>query len=236
MGTTILLKEERFEGPLDTLLQLIEKDKLDISKISLAYVTKQYVTYVQNLEEKLHFNELMFFVDIASKLIVLKSRLLLPYLEVQEEDEADELIEQLKVYQHVLEKARDLSKLFYTNENPLIANKPRVKTERKSIEYFLKGITPQTLENSMRRCIEKNSHPVPTQKTIKRIHTIEDTIERIQKHLQKLSSFKFHSLLGDSNSKGEIIVSFLALLELAKLATVRLEQEKNFKPIHVYST
>jgi len=98
------IKIEDFEGPLDLLLQLIEKQKMDINQISLAKVTEQYIHFIES-SDGISPGELADFLVIAAKLLLIKSRSLLPYLESEDEDSGFELEKQLKMYKLFAEAA-----------------------------------------------------------------------------------------------------------------------------------
>ena len=100
------IKIQKFEGPLDLLLQLIEQEELDITEISLAHITEQYLEYLATIEE-LYPDELADFLVVATKLLLIKSHMLLPELTLEDEDE-ESLTRQLQLYKKYVEAARRL--------------------------------------------------------------------------------------------------------------------------------
>src|SRR3989344_3794745 len=109
---TYIMKQEKFEGPMELLLELIEKEKLSISEISLAKVADEYISYVKGLE-KIDPEELAEFLVVAAHLMLIKSRSLLPQLKLTEEEEGsiEELEKRLKEYQRLRQLAGELKKL-----------------------------------------------------------------------------------------------------------------------------
>jgi len=101
----IKIKLEKFEGPLGLLLQLIESEEMDITQISLAKIADQYVDYIKSLDQ-INPDEMADFLVVAAKLLLIKSRALLPYLYPEEEEEIDELGQQLKMYKEFLEASK----------------------------------------------------------------------------------------------------------------------------------
>src|SRR3989338_9232980 len=101
------IKVDQFEGPLDLLLQLIEEEKLEVTTVSLAQVTEQYITVLnQRAKETVRPEELADFLVIAARLLLIKSRALLPFLHWGEEDEGEELTQQLKIYREYLQATK----------------------------------------------------------------------------------------------------------------------------------
>ena len=192
---TVKLKE--FQGPLDLLLQLTEEKKLDIIEISLAKVTNQYLTYLRNLE-KISLEDLVNFLAIASRLILIKSRILLPSLELTEEEEED--IEALKRQLDEYKKFKELAK------------KIEEIVEGRNIAYGrekYQGLKPIFYPPKNYKL--KNSN--------------EDKIRKIQEELSKKIQTTFQDITKKTESKVDIIISFLALLELVKQKIVNTKQD-----------
>lgn len=223
------IKLEQFEGPLDLLLQLIVEQRLDITSISLAKVTDQYLEFLANTES-LAPEELADFLVIAAKLLLIKSKTLLPQLEWDEDDEGS-LETHLRIYQEYLQASIQLNKLIrrkkwaYPRETlktfhlAPIFNPPTDLTTVDLRDIFiniLKGIKP---------IVE-----LP-QSLVKKTLSIKDRISYIQQLISDRVSVNFLSVLKGAKSKTDIVVSFLALLELIKQKTVVVTQPDIFSDI-----
>jgi segregation and condensation protein A len=227
METAVTL--EKFQGPLDLLLQLIEKEELPIAEISIAEVTDQYVRYLDTLEE-LFPEELADFLVIATKLLYLKSKTLLPYL-YPEEDEGPSLAEQLKLYKRYSEASKIIGKMW---ENNLLAygrTEPPVK-----MEEFVVPSNAQannlliSFTNLLKRL--KPVNPLPKLQ-IDSMVSIKERIVSIYEAVQKFRQLSFTNLLSDATNKTEIIINFLALLELVKTQKIFINQPTMFDDLHI---
>jgi len=222
---------EQFEGPLDLLLNLIEDQKLEITKVSLAKVAEQFIEYVNNSPE-LKPEEMADFLVIASKLLYIKSKALLPGLDLVEEGEAGDLEKQLKIYKEYREasvKVREMLK------------KKRFSFSRaKPIQVFTaKFIPPLDLNLTAMADIFKKAllklEPIVNlpQAMIKRTISLRDKIRHISDLILQKVTMNFKYLLGGSGDRTEIIVSFLAVLELVKQRTVDVDQTELFADISI---
>ncbi|MFA6098749.1 MAG: segregation/condensation protein A [Patescibacteria group bacterium] len=222
------IKLEQFEGPLDLLLQLIEQEKLDITELSLAKVTFQYLEYLNN-EKDIATEELADFLVIAAKLLLIKSRLLLPQLEIEDEEGID-LESQLKIYREFYEASKVLTKMIgkkkflFPRERMVIRiekifNPPKTLTAEKMKEIFSQVLHGLEVWVNL-----------PQEVLIKTI-SIKERIANIQSMISQQATLRFGELLRSTNSKTEIIVTFLALLELVKQRTITVVQESVFDEI-----
>lgn len=224
------VKVEQFEGPLDLLLQLIEEQRLDITVVSLARVTEQFLEYVKSLQEK-NPTHLADFLMIAAKLLVIKSKALLPNLElgVEEEEAAFDLTAQLLLYKKFKEAANYFKKLDARRRQSWTK-----EPEFGQLVTFLPdpALTKETLALSLRKLAEELKeivrHP---QDVIKEVVSISDKIQHIQKLISSKLETSLSELLKDSKSKTEVIVTFLALLELIKQRILTVEQSQLFEDI-----
>lgn len=223
---------EQFEGPLDLLLKLIEENNFDITKISLAKITDQYVSYMAEIEE-LRPVDLADFLVMAAKLLYIKSKALLPFL-IWNEDEDSDLEEQLKLYKEFLEASEKIKKMInkkrftFTREKQLNANDiifnppPSVNIRRLSeiCNDILAKLEP--IFELPKKLVEK---------TI----SIKEKIQEIRDLLFAQKSFSFNYFIEIAGNRTEIIVSFLAILELVKQSEVNLTQEILFEEIIIES-
>jgi len=225
------IKLKQFQGPLDLLLQLIEKKSLDLTEISLAKVTDQYLIYLKSLKT-ISLDNLADFLIIASRLVLAKSRLLLPFLELDEEEEED--IELLKKQLEEYKKFRNLAERLKK-----IADEKNISYNREKywgiepIFYLSRKINLKDFEKSFKAILNEIAllkEKLPKENLKLKI-SIKEKIEEIQKRLLVKTQISFQGMIKKSDSKIDIIVRFLALLELTKQKLVKVEQKKEFEEI-----
>lgn len=228
------IKLEQFEGPLDLLLQLIEKQKFDITQVSLSQVADQFIEYL-NQTKDLSLDELVDFLSVAAKLLLIKSKTLLPLLNPEEEEEIQKLEDQLKIYKEYFEASKKINEMLlkknfcFVRERSLKNIIPIFSPPKNLNKNILAEIFAEILKN-----LEAIINPsVGEQKIIKRIFSLQEKIEQIKNLIFKRSKLSFNHLINSSKSKIEIIVNFLALLELIKQRNVIVSQEENFKEIFI---
>jgi segregation and condensation protein A len=230
-GKKYQVRLDVFEGPLDVLLRLIEDRELDITKVSLALVTDQYLAYVRELTQ-VNPDDLAEFLVVAAKLLLIKSRALLPAPPGQdsgEEDVGDELARQLMEYKRLKELAWGLRQ----REEAGLRSYVRVALPP-SLEKKLdpSGLTLEDLLAAVRSALAVKPYDGPVDTMLAPILiTIGDQIQRIGSLLADQGQVSFNVLLQEARSRIEVIVSFLAVLELIKSRTVLVEQEQLFGEI-----
>ena len=224
------IKINDFEGPLDLLLQLIEKNKLDITKVSLSAVAEQYIDYINNLTES-DPELLADFLLIAAKLLYIKSRALLPELELDEDEELD-LAKQLKMYKKYIAASLQVKCLF--EKNNYAYGRPAELTKVKVDFQPPASLTVNKLQQVMVKLLDNlvKQEKIPHQ-TMAYVVSIKDKIRHIQQLLKSKSSLKFDELIKSAQNKTEIIVSFLGLLELVKQRQVNVWQVGIFEEIEI---
>ncbi len=219
-----------FEGPLDLLLYLIEREELDITAVSLAAVTEQYLEYMALLEN-LVVDQLADFLVIAAKLILIKSQALLPRppgIEV-EEDVGDDLVQQLLAYKQFKEVAKGLGQREAEGLRSFIRLAPPPKIESSHVD--LTGVTIEDLLKAVRRALEVAEPAPPVGDVVKPfVITIRDQIALIERTLQIQPYISFTQLL-QRGTRIEIAVTFLAVLELLKRRRIEVVQERLFGEI-----
>ncbi|HOZ36535.1 MAG TPA: segregation/condensation protein A [bacterium] len=226
------IKVDNFEGPLDLLLKLIEQEELDITKVSLAAVTEQYISYIDSLPDKKP-DILADFLLIAAKLLVIKSRTLLPELNLDEEEWAGDLEQQLKMYKKYLEASVLIGELA-TGEYYAFS-RPEYLVNMRGLEFR----PPRTLNISKLKSVmeaivsELDALSRLPQKTLAQAVSIKEKIEEIRSFLAEREFFHWHELAARAKSKTEIIVSFLGILELNKQRHLSIEQEEIFGEIKI---
>jgi segregation and condensation protein A len=226
----IKIKIQQFEGPLDLLLKLIEDQELDITEISLAHVTEQFLQYMRSLAD-LRPQELADWLVVAAKLLVIKSKALMPMLSLPEEDEeeAADLAWQLYQYKKYKESAKALDQL---QKKGLQGFSRGMSFLQKIVFFPDPAVNPATLRDTMLH-LAKNLEvfqEVP-RKVLEEVVTISEKIDQLQKLLSEKIQMKLKDLLENSKSKTEIIVTFLALLELVKQRLLTVDQEAIFSDI-----
>lgn len=226
------IRLEQFEGPLDLLLSLIEKEKLDITQVSLAQVADQYLEYLRN-QESTSLQNLSSFLTIAARLILIKSRALLPILEFDDEEEEsmDDLERRLQEYQRFREAAGKLGVFF---------GQRRIAHSRKSFLGTLVVFYPPSELTALKlRAHFANvlgSIPVLEvlpEKEILTIITLEEKILSLQNMLLERVEASFSDLIRVAADRAEVIVSFLAVLEMVKQRFIFVEQAKFFSDIRI---
>jgi segregation and condensation protein A len=224
------VKLEKFEGPLDLLLQLIEAEKLDISQISLAKVTDEYVHRLQE-QPDLPPEELADFLVIASRLLYIKSRLLLPFLNIGDEEPIGDLESQLKIYKEYLDASKTIAALIGKRRFLFVHDKlPHIEVGFAPP----KKLTPGQMAEMLRGVLKRLDMIVRIPRAvIEKTVSIHEKIGHIQSLISKAAKISFRALLSDAESRIEIVVSFLALLELVKQRSVSVSQEAMFEDITI---
>ena len=228
-------KINEFEGPLDLLLHLIKENKMDIMNIEIERITDQYISYL-NEQEKMNLEIASEYLVMASELIELKSKLLLPNPKTDEESEEEidpreELVNRLLEYQaykeitKVLKEKEELRKEIYTKSPENIKQYVEEETKLSS------DITLDDLVEAFKKYLErkKESKPLKTKVTTNEISVSSRRLEikSILKKRPKISFFELFPVL----NKEYVVATFLAVLEMAKNKELRITQEKNFDDI-----
>ncbi len=225
------VKIPAFEGPLDLLLHLIEKRELDITSISLAVVTDQYLEYIGHAEE-LNPDSLANFVVVAAKLLVIKSYALLPSRSpsVEEAEMADELTTALIEYRLFKRAAQELREM----EEAGTRAYPRTgKPILPPPAPVFGAMAPCELLEALERLLSAAAETEEGPPLPRRIYTVAEKIDIIHNALTKKPRVAFTNLFSRGASRLEIIVTFLALLELLKKGQVNFEQPERFGEIHL---
>lgn len=229
------IKLEQFEGPLDLLLQLIEQEKLSINEISLATIAEQYLDYLQHIEERFP-EELADFLVVATKLLLMKSRTLLPYLQIEEEEEERSLEEQLKIYKVYFDATKQIQQLLF-NGGRLFSRPPVKMLSRETVFAPPEGITLQNLASWMGEVLRQLEPLIALpRQSLEKAVTLQEKIADLEHRLVREFSLSFKSLIRTASSRTEIILTFLALLELVKQKSIMVKQDKLFSDISIQKT
>lgn len=234
----ISVKLEVFEGPLDLLLHLIEKNKLDIYDIPIVEVTAQYLEYIKSMETE-DMNIMSEFLVMAATLIDIKCKMLLPKEvneEGEEEDPRAELVQKLleyKMYKYMSFELRDKQvdagrSLFRFQKLP-----KEVADYRQPVDYeaLLSDVTLNKLQEIFRFMMKRQEDKIdPVRSTFGKIEKDEIDMDLktayIEEYIRKNKEIGFRQLLEKQNSKMEIIVTFLVVLEMIKLGKIDVKQQE----------
>ena len=226
------LKVKNFEGPLDLLLSLIEQRQLDITSIALAEVTEQFLQYIKQLEQ-IDPTVLADYLSIAAKLLVIKSKAILPTLEVEpeEEDAGHDLEGRLLLYKQFKEVAKYLKQLDGRRQQGFL----RELTFEQRINFYPDPeVTTKELHGAILHVLSvlKELDNLPKAK-IKEAVSIQEKIDNLRDHLSRQVETKLSDVLKTAKNKSEVIVTFLALLELIKQRIFTANQETLFADVTI---
>jgi segregation and condensation protein A len=224
---------QQFEGPLDLLLSLIEKEKLDITQVSLAQVADQYLEHIQEDKENISLEHLSSFLSVAARLILIKSKALLPILSFSDDEEMmmDDLEAHLRAYQRFREAAARLGELFARSKAAYI--RESFLGER-AVFYPPEGLSASDLRAHFLDVL--GGIPVfeaLPEKEIRAVITLEEKIATLQRTLSERAESSFAELVAQAKDRVEIVVSFLAVLELVKQRFIFVEQGGTFSDIRI---
>lgn len=221
---------DKFSGPLEMLLNLVEEQKLSVNEISLAKVAEQYIAYLKSLEE-MPKEELAAFLVIASTLMLIKSRSLLPNLKLSEEEEMDikELERRLKTYQFFKNLSQHIRSL---NRSGRHLFGREAYAGMSAVFFPPEGVTL----NVLKKVLGEILLTIPAKETlpeeaILKVVSLEEKMAELKERLEKFMAFTFSAIGGEKPDKADVIVNFLAMLELIKQGFVIFEQKKLFGTI-----
>ena len=229
------IKLEFFEGPLDLLLHLIKKSEVDIYDIPIATITEQYLEYIDMLKD-MNLDRAGDFLVMAATLTHIKSKMLLPIDSVEEEEEEgpdprEELIRRLLEYKMYKEAAEELGEKERLGRD-LFVRGQQVELDTME-ETGLVNVSIFDLMDALKGVLARSSTETVLELTAER-YKVADKINHILDTLGMEHSVTFTSLFEASASRGEVIVTFLAVLELAKMLLIKLHQTED-NVIRVYT-
>ncbi len=243
----IPVKLEVFEGPLDLLLHLIEKNKVDIYDIPIVEITAQYLEYIQNMETE-DMNVMSEFLVMAATLLDIKCRMLLPKEvneEGEEEDPRAELVQKLLEYKMYKYMSYELKDRQVDAGRTLFKDKtlPKEIEEYKppiDFEELLGDADLNKLQNLFKSVMKRQEEKIdPVRSTFGKIERDEIDIEAktgyVEGYVRTHKTFSFRQLLEKQRSKMEIIVTFLIVLEMMKVGKISIVQENTFDDIMITS-
>ena len=227
-----------FEGPLDLLLHLIKEQKMDIYDIRVAEITKQYLSYLDLLSE-LNLEMVGEYLVMAAELAKIKSKTLLPIPETEEdvltaagEDPRAELMRRLLEYQRYKEAAFELRQKEY-DQQQLFSRTGEVVLENSEEELLIEANVFDLL-TAFQKVLKEKSFKKNYEIKVTTL-SVSDRITGILEILNELESVTFDSFFTTLNTKQEVIVTFLAILELMRMQLIRSQQAKQFDVIRIYA-
>lgn len=226
------IKTQLFSGPLEKLLELIEEKKLDITQVCLAEVTGDFLNYVKQIGSEAGALILADFLVVAAKLVLIKSKILLPNLELTSDEESDikDLESRLKIYREYKIAGQHLQALWNGNKKAY-ARELFLNLGDAKIFYPPTGLSASHLVKAVSNLVTLLQRFVPeTQKIKSAVITIEQKIKELLERFTKSASHSF-SALTQQRPKTEIIVLFLAVLHLLKDRIINVEQNERFGDI-----
>ncbi|WP_122642895.1 segregation and condensation protein A [Luxibacter massiliensis] len=233
----IPVKLEVFEGPLDLLLHLIDKNKIDIYDIPIVEITNQYMEYIRNMKQE-DLNVMSEFLVMAATLLDIKCRMLLPKEineDGEEEDPRQELVEQLlqyKMYKYMAYELKDrqveADQVLY--KKPTLPEEVKEYVEPVDLDALLGDLTLKKLNDIFTDVMRRQDDKIdPVRSKFGKIEKEEVPLpvklSYVEDYARKHRRFSFRQLLEKQGSRMHIVVTFLAVLELMKLGTIRVEQE-----------
>ena len=241
------VKLQVFEGPLDLLLHLLDKNKVNIYDIPIVEITNQYMEYIAEMKRQ-DLNILSEFLVMAATLIDIKSRMLLPSTGEEDEEEEDprnELVQQLleyKMYKCMAYELKDLqmdaARVMY--KEPTIPEEVLAYEEPIDMQELISDVTLAKLNEIFKSIMKKQVDKIdPVRSKFGKIQkeevSLEDKMSYLENYATQHKHFSFRNLLESQCSKVEIIVTFLAILELMKVGKIYISQENLFDDIKIES-
>lgn len=230
----ILYKLDKFEGPLDLLLTLINKNKVSIYDIPIVEITAQYLEAIDGIESSDLENTSEFLV-MAAQLLLIKSRMLLPKTQTDEDGEEDpreELARRLEEYQKFKEALAKLRKSEFSSRYMVFRDEEKIKFPIP--EYNREHTVSELLEAFNNIAARKIRKAAPEKRAFSGIVgrekvSVDDMVEKICKRLSKAKAINFETLFLPDDSKPEMIATFLAVLEMIKLNRIRADYDQTQK-------
>ena len=226
---TYEIKTEKFSGPLSLLLDLIEKNELPISEIALAQVTGDYLKYLEN--NSVLAEDLADFLIVAARLLLIKSNTILP-IPIEDTEDQNNLATQLRLYRAFLEVAKKMGDMYASGLVSYVRPYVPLPVEPgfRPPENLSAGFLAEAF-----RILLKKLEPIFSlrQASLERVATVEERIHDIQRAVLERAKFCFSDVILSAKNRAEVVVSFLALLELVKQKIVKVQQKKNFEDIEL---
>lgn len=243
----LTVKLEAFEGPLDLLLHLLEKNKVNIYDIPIVEITNQYLEYIREMQRQ-DLNIMSEFLVMAATLIAIKSKMLLPKEVTEEEEEEDpraELVQQLLEYKmykcmsyELKDRQTDARKVLF--KQPTVPKEVLAYEAPVDLEELMADLTLNKLNDIFQSVMRRQENKIDRVragfgKIEKEEVSLPDKMAYLEQYAIAHRHFSFRNLLESQSSKMEVIVSFLAILELMKTGKISIRQENLFDDIEIES-
>jgi len=231
--TGFSIKTDSYEGPFEVLLDLIEARKLLVNDLALAHITEDFIQHVR-AQTAFPVEETANFIQIAATLLLIKSKSLIPDLALTDEEDADveDLKRRLTAYEKVREAARELSRIY--GRSVMV---PAGERAPDVVFTPSRDLSAEALAEALARVLAAREavEELPEAR-VKPLVTIEEMMDRLAKRVQSAMTLSFKDFAGSEKEKVEIIVSFLALLELVKQGAVAAQQDDTYGDIRISHT
>ncbi len=241
------VKLDAFEGPLDLLLHLIEKNKVNIYDIPIAEITEQYLMYLAEIPEE-DMDRASEFLVMAATLINIKSKMLLPP-EVNEEgeeiDPREELVQQLleyKMYRYIADelRGRQMDAGYIMYKDPSIPKEVLSYREPPDVDKLFEGIELEDLHEIFERLMKQQIQKIdPVRSRFGKIEkesvTLPEKLDKLKSYARRHKKFSFRKLMADTETKMDIIITFMAVLEMMKQGSIIVRQDHVFDDIEIES-
>ena len=235
--TQITYRLDQFEGPLDLLLTLITKNKVSITDIPIAIICDQYLEYI-NEAERMDLEIASEFIVMASELMLIKSRMLLPHEEGTENDPRREIADALLLYQKAKMAAKELRPMFEEYSGRYVKGTDDIPPEKGLPLNLTPDMLIKALNSVMKRLKVEETHRTPTELVnplIKhKIVSVEEKIEEMCLLLEEREEASLFFLLKDSDSRAELVARFMGVLELIKIGRVIITTSKLIEDVVEY--
>lgn len=232
------IKINEFEGPLDLLLHLIKQSNIDIYDIEISEITKQYLDYINKMEE-LNINVASSYIVMAAELMEIKSKSLLPQKEEDEEIEEDEIVSKENLINKLIEyqKYKDMTSSFKemesTRKNIYIKSPERLNNYLDEVIINNTDTSVEDLVDAFKKFLERKNLEKPiTTKITNKEYSVKERKHNIKNILRKKKKVLFTELFEENNT-GFIIVTFLSILEMTKEKEITIKQDNNFSDITI---
>lgn len=222
------IKLDQFSGPLQLLLDLIEQEKLPITEVSLARVTEGFLQHID--ANDVPPEELADFLIVATKLLLIKSRAILPQIALDEEEDGSKLADQLRMYKRFVDASRVIESMSLAG-NVMFAREKAAAV--RTVEFAPPAsVTPGVLQEAFQSLL-KRLEPffALTRTALERVVSVQERMIELRDAVLERSRLMFSDMAGGARSRVEVVVSFLALLELMKQRVVRAVQGDSFHDI-----
>lgn len=231
--TGFSIKTDSYEGPFEVLLDLIEARKLLVNDLTLANITEDFIQHVR-AQASFPVEETANFIQIAATLLLIKSKSLIPDLQLSDDENADveDLKRRLVAYEKVREASRELARIF--GKNMML---PAGERSPDVVFSPSRDLSASALAEALARVLAAREvvEELPTAR-VKPLVTIEEMMDQLARRVQSAMTLSFRDFHGGTKEKVEIIVSFLALLELVKQGAVAAEQHDTYGDIRISHT